>query len=414
MKEFRGIRVLGHAASPWTTAGLCLALSAVYIGMSFGEAPYETFIEFIFASAPGLILFLSLIMNLTAWSLLAVFKRSRKEVLTPETVRSMDESVLLPADSGIRNIGQASEWFERMGFSPRPSGEGIESRKGRLGIVPGIVLRTGLGLLLLSALLSHHMREIDEALLVQGGEPGLATLLGREVVPLRIEAGFSEEFLDLGKESFELHDTSALVSVGGEEFTVTGGYPVKVAGLYWRIVHIGYMQPVTRMKTTLWLPLDVLPPGRASAHAMPNVFRDGRVYEFRLAPEKKVKKGLISGDVFNLAEPSYVLSPRGIRGGEVTIRSGSLPLSSMRMAEFGRPGYYVRLLAVGDPALSLLELGFYISSLGVLLMIVRLFWYERRMAAVMYEGRVLMGYSEEFYRKWGIYKFRKWTGHFFG
>jgi hypothetical protein len=224
---------------------------------------------------------------------------------------------------------------------------------------------------------------------------------------MRIEAGLSDEFLNLGKVSFELGNVSALVSVGDEEFIVTGGYPVKAAGLYWRLRHLGYAQTVKIEGVLETKMLDVLPPGTASAH---HLISGGQVYEFRLAPEKAIKKGLITGDVFDLKMPRYDLSPRGKKGEKVKLKAGESAIIDGSVVAFGQPGYYVRLLAVRDPALPLLRLGFYITFLGVLLMLVRLFWYEQRMAALMHEGRVLIGYSEEFYKKWGIYKFRKWTG----
>jgi hypothetical protein len=394
----------------WATAALCLALSAVYIAMSFGEAPYEPFVEFIFSSAPGLILHIGLIISLTAWSVLATIKRIRKEVVSPDSINSMDECVHLPSGSGIGTMDEASEWMRRMGFSPRASGEGIEAGGGRLGIIPGIVLRAGLALLMLSALMSHHMRETDHALLAQGGRMSVAmpaTLLGREVYPVRIDAGLSDEFLNLGSAGFELEEVSAIFRTGQDEFRVTGGYPTRAAGLYWRVRHLGYAQTVQHEGVLETLMLDVLPPGTASAHSLAP---GGQVHEFRLAPEKAVKKGLITGDVFDLKAPRYELSPRGKKGAKVKVRAGESALMDGREAAFGLPGHYVRLQAVRDPALPLLRLGFYITSLGVLMMLLRLFWYERRIAAVMHEGRVLIGYSEEFYKKWGIYKFRKWTG----
>jgi len=399
-----------HLASPWITLVIGLLMTFVYLVMSFGDTPYEPFVEFLFISVPGLLLFMGVILNLTAWSVYAVMDRFSTRRISPESVGEMDESVLLPQDSAIRTLKDAGEWFERMGFSPRIYGEGIEARHGRYGILPGIVLRTGLSLLMLSALMSHHMRQSQEAVVAEGGAVNVIVtgeLFGMTVEPLKIDAGLPQEYLDLGKVSFGIDKISARMSVDGEEFTVSGGYPTSAGGIYWRVIHLGYAQPVEYGGAVVSLMLDVFPPGNASAHNLK--MSGGQVYEFRLAPERAIRKGLITGDVFDLSTPRYELSPRGKKGGRIKVRAGETVVIDGSKAVFGSPGYYVRLLAVRDPAMPLLSAGFFLTALGILLMIARLFWYERRMAAVMHEGRVLMGYSEEFYSKWGIYKFRKWT-----
>lgn len=400
------MRALRYMASPWSTAALCMVLVSIYIAMSFGGAPYAPFIDFIFRSFPGLLLYLGLIVNLTAWSVQIIIKRAGKKVISPEAIMSMDGFMHLSPDSKIKDLEAAVKWFSARGFNPRSTLDGVSALKGALGIIPGIVLRAGFVLVMLSALVSAHIIESDGVLLIDGGA---VAIFNMEVRAASIDAGLPEEFLNLGKVSFELDNISAALSFNGEEFTATGGYPSKAAGLYWRLRHLGYAQPVSVDGKDSLLMLDVLPPGAASAHSL---ISGGEAYEFRLAPEKAVKKGLISGNLFDLRAPRYELSPRGRKGKKITIKSGESASIGDSRVELSPPKLYVKLLAVRNPVLPLLRLGFLITSLGVLLMIVRLFWYERRIAAVMHDGRVLMGYSEEFYKKWAIYKFRKWTGSF--
>lgn len=403
------MKALKYISSPWTTCTALLLPAAVYVGMSFGGAPYGPFLDFILGSAAGLALYLLLLLNLLAWSVLAVINRKAPESVDAQMVMEMDEYIHMPGEGGMRSLDDAREWIEGMGLGVHGRGEGIIARKGASGIIPGIVLRAALVLVMLSVMMSFQLRRTGEALVAEGGRQGAthpASVLGLEVLPLQIRAELSPEFMSIGKSGFGLDEASVRLVVDGLEFTATGGYPVRAAGLYWRVEHLGYWQHLSYADTPGSLMLDVLPPGKASAYPL---LDGGEVFEFRLAPDRKVKKGLISGEVFNLRSPRYVLSPRARKGGDIMLGVGQSAMVGGSEAALTDPGLYVRLRVVSDPALPLLRLGFTLLALGILLMLVRLFWYERRFIAVMHEGRVLIGYSEEFYKKWGIYKFRKWV-----
>ena len=395
---------LKYTGSPWTVAGITLTLTCVYIAMSFGGPSWHEFMEFIFSSAVGLVLYLSLALSLTAWSALAVLKRQPPLVISAEDVRLMDEHIHMGSAPEMKTLGDVSAWDKTKGFSKVSHIEGgIVGTRGSLSILPGIVLRAGVALLMLAVLASWHGRVSQDIVITEGG---IAEVMGMKVEAISIDAAIPDEFLSVGTVGFVLDDIRLKLKSGEGEFEMGGSYPVKSGGVYWRLADLGYAQPVSlEGGGSNVIMLKLLPPGSVdTARLSP----EGETYEFRLSPAKKVRKGLLSGDLFKLKTPSYSISKRGKKDTAVVAKAGQAFEIGKDRGEFGEAGMFVRLEAVRDPALPVVKAGLFLMALGSLLMLLRLFWYERRFMAVMHEGTPLVGYSEEFYSKWAVYKSRLW------
>jgi hypothetical protein len=153
--------------------------------------------------------------------------------------------------------------------------------------------------------------------------------------------------------------------------------------------------------------LDVLPPGRLHAVELPS---GAGTLSFVLEPEKTIKKGLLTGKAYNLKTPLYRVSLKGEGGdGDVVLGPSGIAELVGRSLTLGDHSLYVKVRSVYDPALLWLYAGAVLGLFGLALMPLRFFWYEKRLCALVGDRRIFVGYSEEFYRMWGILKFRKWT-----
>lgn len=398
-------RLMAYTGSPWLMALIVFILTSVYVGTSFGGATYWPFMDFLLKSWPGLVLIALLAINQTAWSVRLVLKRRQPLAAEMDAIKAMDVHEHLPPDSPMKDTAQFARWLRAQGYAPVETSGSLWARRGRASILPGMVLRAGIALSLIALVASVYFVAAGQVLLTSGQK---ARVLGQEVQAISIDPGMPAEFLQAGtnvRGGFTLDDIKVTLRSGGREFTATGGYPVRISGLYYRIIHLGYAQPANTVRGQDILMLDVLPPGSVSTHEIGGT----GAYEFRLAPERTVKKGLVSGGLYDLHTPRYAINPRGGKSEAVVARSGEgfFKLQGMRIT-LGQAGLYVRLSVVDYPAMPLLKLGLRAMALGLLMMFVRLGWYERRFAATMHEGRLLVGYSEEFYGKWGVFKFRRW------
>jgi hypothetical protein len=385
----------------WVTVALSLIFAALYVYLGFGENTYQRWIRIVFHSPPGLIVYVCLVANIALASLRVAIDRLKEKEITPEAVKEMDVYASLPPEAPLDEI---SGWMRRKGFHPDAGGGGLIARKGKFCFVPGTVMRAGLVVFMAAFALGLHIRETDEALLHEGES---AALLGREARLGRITSSLPEEFLQVGEKSiFELKDVSATLSSSGRTHEITPGYPGRFEGLYWRITHIGYRQPLVVDETAFAPDLDVLPPGRT--HRV-ETKGDGPSLSFTLEPEETISKGLLTGRLYNLRSPRYRLALKD--GGEkheaVLGPSGSSELGGVPVS-LGEKSLYVRINAVYDPALFWVYAGIVLTLLGALLVLTRFFWYERLMRAAAAEDALLIGYSEEFYRKWGVMKFQRW------
>ena len=397
-------------SSWWLTAFIGTVLSAVYAFFSLGEDAFEQWRSFIFHSIPGISLYLLLTANLLVISIRIIHSALSYPVPDPAAVKRMDAHVSV--DAGAGTLDRISRWMVSKKFKPLSVKDGLYAVRGRLSFIPGLILRSGIVMIMVSAVFSIHLRKTGEARLREGGH---ADVLGMEISVEHIRSGLPDEFLQVGERNmFRINSLSAQILVSGSRKSVSNGFPVRVNGRYLRLIHTGFFQPFTfgaqgrRLQEDAYL--DILPPGRTHIVSLP----DGEfLLTFRLKPAKTIKKGLLSGKLYNLRKPVYTIVVQKGKSKNVSEIISASPGETVEgkgyTLSLGKQGTFVTLEAVEDPALFWLYAGTIVTIVGILLMPLRFFWYRREMVATREDDAIHIGYREEFYRKWGIQKFYRWS-----
>ena len=112
----------------------------------------------------------------------------------------------------------------------------------------------------------------------------------------------------------------------------------------------------------------------------------------------------MSGSLYNLKDPAFRIITDS---GEYLLKSGET--SRDKRLGLGSLGLYVQVEARMDPALSFLKAGLLMFVIGLVLMPLRVFWYEMRVVAVQDGDNIVLGSTDEFFKAWGIERFRQWT-----
>lgn len=396
--------------------GLLILLTVSYIYLALkGTAPYGRWISFLFQSTPGITLYMSLILNIICISIRTAYERLKIRKPTSESILNMDthRSIAVSDSAELETI---AGWIKSKGFSPVICDKDrLTAIKGRLSFLPGTLMRTGLIVLMVAILLSFYSRKTEEAMLTEGGN---VLLLGKNIYLSSIKSSLPDEFLEFGGDisTFRLKDISLALVSSQKTYTVTSGLPSRADGFYFRVTHIGFLQPITvKLKTDEFkkdIYLDILPPGKTTETALPS----GWMLKFALIPEKTIKKGLFTGKLFNLRSPLYSMTfvdvpdaPDAIdKPPALSVRASSITRFQSGDVLLGKPALSVKVQVVYDPALLWIYTGIVLTLSGMLLMFSRFFWYEKEICAVLMEDEVLIGYKEEFYKKWGIYRFHRW------
>ena len=408
-------RAMRIAASWWLTALFCLLLVAAYLAATFGEHPFARWIAFLMHSPTGLALYCGLALNIALASIRVVMERLQRPILSRESILSMDTWFRIPA-SGTDAVPRAAAWMAARGFPAAISGGTVSAIKGKYSFLPGTILRTGLVLLLAALLISAHARTAGD-LVLHEGEQG--DLFGEKVLLRAITASLPADYLQVGDESsFKLENVSAVLAAQGNDHTLFTGWPVRVAGRACRIIHIGYTQPITVTTAAGSIAksedLDVLPPGK---NQLLSPASSGLLLTFSLQPEKTISKGLLIGKQYNLETPRYriMLQSNGAKTPiELVLRSNEQVAVKGAALSLGRGSRFITLHYAVDPALPFIYAGLLLLLGGGVLMVSRFFWYRKEMAAVIDADCLLIGFQEEFYRKWGILQFHRWKDEFPG
>ena len=150
-----------------------------------------------------------------------------------------------------------------------------------------------------------------------------------------------------------------------------------------------------------------LPPGKIDSKT---ILSNVDSLSVSLAPSKTIEKGLVTGKLYNIERPMYALSIIDSATGKHSESAIASPGEATKVGDvditLGDRSLYIQMQAVQDPALRWLYLGVMLILLGLALLIGRFFWYEKKLYAFRTYETVLVGYSEEFYKKWGILKFQ--------
>lgn len=391
-------RALHMAGSWWTTALLACAIAGLYVYHAFGDAAYAAWTRALFNDPLWIGAYATLIINLALKSALLLHLRFRPTEPTLASVQAMQEHAELPLSAWE---AMEKKWFLEHGMRPVVTGDAMVARRGEWSVLAGTILRLGVVMVMVALPMSMGMREQHDAPLVQAAPS--AEIFGKAVSLRSVRADLPESFIQVGEKSiFRLEELAVRVALDGAEHEITAGYPESIGGLYWRVAELGYAARTGEGDEESMLMLDVLPPGRQDVRQIGE-----RTLRLSLAPEREIRKGLVTGMVYNLQRPSIRVELKGadgVYGKPITLAPGA----ASEGLTISDTAHYVRLVAVRDPALALLVAGVWTCLLGLALMFSRLFWYERRMCAVRCADGVLLGYSEEFYPKWAIHKFRRW------
>ena len=343
-------------------------------------------------------------------SIRIVYTRLRPVNITAEAIRNMDAFTEIDA-SGDNPGDKVTAWLKKRGFKTEKKENRVISIKGRLSFLPGTVMRTGLIILMISFIFSVYLRKTEEKILSEGGE---GQLLGKKIYLAGIKSNLPEEFLQLGeKSSFRLSNISAMLSSSQNTYMVTGRFPAKINGLYYRITHLGFYQPLSLKASSTVITknaeLDILPPGKTDIVAFP---AENMHLTFTLHPEKTIKKGLLTGKVFNLKTLSYsVILQKGKnkhKSENIILKPEETASSEGIKISLGKSFLFIKIQSVYDPALLWIYTAILITMAGLVLMFSRFFWYKKQICAIFINDKVLLGYTEEFYKKWGIMKFYSW------
>jgi hypothetical protein len=399
--------ILISALGSWRfTAFLALAAVAAYLSRASLEDPFAAWTVFLFEGTGGRALLAALSMNLVFMSIEAVRRKLR-----PVPIKPCDLPLCAEVPSGGRYLPEdMAEWAKGRRFSPELQGSVLTARRGGLSVIPGTILRAGFVMLILALFTSSKIRETGEVTL----SPGQGRVfLGETVSVTEIEAGLPSEHLETGEEgSFSLSRVSALTSVSGTSVRVTNEYPVSIHGQDYRLTGLGYRLPLYIEYEGAPVPagghMDILPPGSTQTTLIEEC---GYTVSVTLEPKDTIRKGLITGKVYDLQNPSFRI---GLKRGteervEAVLRAGETGELDGIPVTLGESALSVRLRAAKDPALQWIHAGAVLALLGFLLMPLRLFWYGRRLSLKVSYESVLIGYEQEFFRKWAEVRLKLWA-----
>ncbi len=393
------------------TTALMLLLIVSCIFFMFSGMPYSDWINFLFHAPAGLLIWLSLIVNLILLSYRIINERLVYVQPSPAYIRDMDLSAEI-ADAGAADLQTIAAWMKKHRFNGKILDNSLHGQKGRYSFLPGTLFRTGLILTMISLLFSAYLRKSEDKTV---HHKETHSFLGRQVSIESVDSNLSGHFLQTAEgDTFALKTVSALLRAGEDTVTITSGFPVKFRGLYYRIRDIGYSQeivihtPEERIEKRLGL--NILPPGRIDN--IPLSSSDGLMLTFALHPERTFRKGLLEGKEYSLSNPHYdVVIQRGKlqeKAERFIVKPGESIKSGGQSVTFGNNSLFITVQAVADPALFWIYAGILLTLAGILLILSRFFWYTKQVAAV-FDGTTLhVGYGEEFFRKWATQKFHNW------
>ncbi len=390
------INILG---SEWTTALVLGLMAFAYALAGVVGDPVAIMSIFLKDNLFGMTLYVLLIANLLTSAVLGIRGWYGPGHCSAEQVRAMDDHIV------VRDRSFAPDkWMLSKGLSPLKAENGFMARKGRFSFVPGLMLKAGLLVILVALPLSSSLRQSASVVISPQDPSGQnANVLGHEIKLLRLDAALPRDFLLLATEgkdtSLELAGLEAQVEVDGKKITLSQGTPQSAGSVNLRVKYLGYRMrirsgPPDKPGTLAFLA--ALPPGR-DCEPVSGV-------SVCLMAERTVKKGLLSGSIYDLQNPLFsIITPEGkysLRAGE-TSRDGSV--------ELGESSLYLELEVRRDAALTFIRAGLVMFLLGLLLMPLRMFWYEMIVVAVQDGDDMVLGSSDEFFKAWGIERFREWT-----
>lgn len=400
------IQRLFHIASSWWLHVLILIiLIGCYIHKTGSEGEFLVFIDFLFNTPTGILLYIILLLNLLFITIRIIFNHLSTR---PPAISSMDTFVEIKHSQEVWQ--QIRKSFKTFNLPSEITEKMIYIKKGRWSLIPGTILRTGIIIFLFSLLLSYHVRSEKERIIHEGA---LLKLQSRELKVKKIIPHMDKEFLQVGDSSvFEVKKVAVLLEDKERTYHIDSSYPVKIGKYYLKVTHLGLSHKLdiekNNSKVQLIADLDIFPPGKT---ALLSVNNEDTFFTFTLIPDKTIKKGILTGRLYNLSKVKYKLV---MQKGKKNIISTMEPISPGQTVTFdnykislGRTSYYIIMKYVYDPGLKFLKAGLFLLTAGLVLMFSRFFWYKKDFMVIKGAGTITIGYREEFFKKWGINRFHK-------
>ncbi len=396
-------RIIQTVSSWWTTAALLLVFTGIFIAIPSGEERFHSYLRVLFESTWGTALFFLLLLNL----LLATIRTAIVSLsAAPPPIEVFDTVLTLPSERSSDEITASLN----MKGKTVVSNETVYIKSGRWSFLPGGVFRIGMVILLFSLFISHHMRVEEEVILHEGDTVKTTSgLIGLK----SISPEMNPEFMQVGEKSiFQVKKINALFESGKTNLVVGSRRPVKIGDDYFMVSHLGITQPVEliigKKHHHLRPDLDILPPGKTAILKVPET---RAILTFTLAPEKTIKKGILTGKLYNLKSPKYKIvlqktDPPGKAVKAILSPGEVATLDNLKVSAEGF-SWHVRLRRVHDPGILFLRTGLILSILGMGLLLSRFFWYRKELLITRTGKGIRVGYREEFFRKWGINRFHK-------
>ncbi len=396
-------RALKGLSSGWFGGCLLFVLLSIYLYLRGSGVESREFFDLLFHEKPLILLYLLILINLLASSVLRIKKALGNEA--PEPSR-MDTLVVVKPE----------KWHEIRGvFRDYALPESISGplyiKKGSWSFIPSVVLKIGIVVFLLSLLISENYR-IDSTIKVHTGDTLKAERLGLEVQDIRAE--LKREFLKIGqKGDFRVDNVMVRLKGGaGEVYEISSRGPERIKDKFFRVIHLGVKQEITindpEGQIKGFFDLDILPPGRTALVKIPK--RDYFI-TLSLYPERTIKKGILTGEVYNLERFLYrVVIQRGKTKNEkatVLIKEGQSERLKDISIKLGDRGYFAVIKMVSDPGIWGLKAGFIIILAGLILLPFRLIWYTKELYLLPEGEGIRIGYKEEFFKKWAINRFHE-------
>jgi hypothetical protein len=390
--------ILGSRRLGWV---LALCLTGIYLWLSFnGEDPMGRWLHVVYHEPLGMALWLGLAVNLVMRAVWMMIDRLRP---VPPVMEAMDHVVDVSTGEGFDG------WLNKH-FGVEGAKGTVMARRGRLSVLPGVLLRVGVAVAMAALLASAHVRSEENASFMAHQD---RSLLGQRVTLTDLESGLPKDYLSSGdNEGFHLKHPSATLELEGQGVSLNETYPAHVGGVYYRMTDIRLYLPITvggsAVSREVGGHLDLLPPGRTANIFLPDV---DATLTLKLSPASTMQKGLITGKVYDLVNPSYEVSiKRGTEDAKTTsLEAGEKAFMSDVLLSLGKTRPSVEIQAVRDPALWWFLLGMWLLMAGLVLTPLRLIWYMKEIRIEFADGRARIGYSEEFFKKWAGVRFETWV-----
>jgi hypothetical protein len=395
-------RLLNIICSYWFTTVLAIIHLISYLYFTPEEEPYSRWLRFLYFNPLGTTVHILLILNLLALSMRSLINHISTPSPVPNSIKKMDIHTWTEI-SHENSLSLIEERLKKKGFSVKRRDNGITATKGRYSFLPVTLTGISLALLLTALLLSAHLRSVEEGLFYEGIS---RTIYNKKLTLKSVDVQLPERFIQIGEKSlFHLKNVRAEILSSQQLYTVTTGFPEFLSGVYAKISHLGFYQPIevsiNGVFSDIEAYLDILPPGKTDILSIPS---KDIIFTFTLKPEKTMKKGLITGKIYNLQKPYYhiVLQHTSNTGettsvdlrppGQATLNGITLTLAKTRP--------FVKLQLIKDPAIPILYISIPLLLIGGLLLFTRIFWYKKAITVFIERDRVLIGYEQEYYKRW--------------